>query len=849
MIDFLKTLLPAPQPDVGDQAPPGYMTPEAMKQMREMATALMPGGGVQQPVHHWTQGLSNMANALVGARLLNKVNAQQRMSQVYDAGHQYSDFQNWLRQNPGVWKPGGPTTGNAPTTSNAPTSPLSFAPEGDTAAAPGGDHAIERAAAVGGPWDRTRFGPELDQSPALRMKILRIMANEQGRHPQGTQAIAESLMNRANLYGTSLARQATWFTQGGYYDDRKHPGGIAVENDPDHYAILSRSLNNALGGADTTGYATDNASGKFARDEERTRKFIRTVPNINGETFFRPGWGAPGAAAKYEAIPTGALAYGEDQAAAPSPQAAKTARDAVQMAGATGRGVPTPGVMTAPGVPQTRPVVPNQGGAPMAAPFMQPGAFPFHIPVSPDDFTNAQASGWLSPEQKAVQQQLFLSQGQPITVPTFGGNIAVWRDRNGQMHQQYIPSPQSLDVEGVGKMPYIYVPDPNSPTGMRAEPQPIGGGGASSSQPTPGGPQPPIVGPAQGTSKLEQRARELQQQPQRAPGLPQFVPPSPPPKAAERPPTAPATAPPTAPAPAKALPYAEPDADVEPPQQRLQIPKAPEAKVEEPKAVKVAQSTEPKYAIPDYVRRLIQEKGTLSAEQEMKKGLATGAAKSLTDDYSHTISAGQASSQMLAGPIRTMWTALNSPNFYSGFGGDVVLRLKQVGAALGFKNAAEATELFKKAQADLSLDGLRQKLGGWGAGQIRLAEIHLVNNANANINNSIAANKVLMQIAERVAQRSQQMALDTQDYAAHHGGMVDPNWRLLMQQVYNGDTNPLFSDEEIQNMYNEMSADPYYKMPEVQGGKGAKGGPAPTGPGAMKPGTFTPPPPPPPGYK
>ena len=106
-----------------------------------------------------------------------------------------------------------------------------------------------------------------------------------------------------------------------------------------------------------------------------------------------------------------------------------------------------------------------------------------------------------------------------------------------------------------------------------------------------------------------------------------------------------------------------------------------------------------------------------------------------------------------------------------------------------------------------------------------------------------------MQIAERVAQRSQQMALDTQDYAAHHGGMVDPNWRLLMQQVYNGDTNPLFSDEEIQNMYNEMSADPYYKMPEVQGGKGAKGGPAPTGPGAMKPGTFTPPPPPPPGYK
>jgi hypothetical protein len=45
-------------------------------------------------------------------------------------------------------------------------------------------------------WDRQRFKDELDADPALHMKVLRVMANEQGRHPQGTQGVAESMMNQ-----------------------------------------------------------------------------------------------------------------------------------------------------------------------------------------------------------------------------------------------------------------------------------------------------------------------------------------------------------------------------------------------------------------------------------------------------------------------------------------------------------------------------------------------------------------------------------------------------------------------------------------------------------------------------
>lgn len=151
--------------------------------------------------------------------------------------------------------------------------------------------------------DRSRFRSELERNPALRDKVLRIAANEQGRNPEGTQAIIESMMNRAEMRGTTLAAQARWHSsEGGYYEEGNMGRG-ALEN-PAHRAVLERSLANALGNSNISNYATDNASGDLARRERANGKF--TYQNyFNGETFFSPGWGGgafgPASRSSYEA--------------------------------------------------------------------------------------------------------------------------------------------------------------------------------------------------------------------------------------------------------------------------------------------------------------------------------------------------------------------------------------------------------------------------------------------------------------------------------------------------------------------------------------------------------------------
>jgi hypothetical protein len=141
--------------------------------------------------------------------------------------------------------------------------------------------------------DRSRFAKELEQNPALRDKVMRIAANEQGRHPQGTQSVMESMMNRAEVRGTNLETQARWFRRekGGYYE-MGNMGRGALEN-PGHRAVLERSLSNTLAGGNVSNYATDNSSGGLAARERASGKF-KFQSAAHGETFFSPGWGEPG---------------------------------------------------------------------------------------------------------------------------------------------------------------------------------------------------------------------------------------------------------------------------------------------------------------------------------------------------------------------------------------------------------------------------------------------------------------------------------------------------------------------------------------------------------------------------
>ena len=171
-----------------------------------------------------------------------------------------------------------------PAPGGGPTAPAPEAPP-----APGGAPGAPEPEGVAGRLaaDRAKFKAELDANPALREKVLRIAANEQGKHGLGTQAVIESMMNRASHRGRTLAQEARWTgPERGYYE-RGNMGRGALEN-PEHRAILERSLDATLAGGNVSDFATDNASQALAAKRKRNQE-MEWTKDYGGELFFRPG--------------------------------------------------------------------------------------------------------------------------------------------------------------------------------------------------------------------------------------------------------------------------------------------------------------------------------------------------------------------------------------------------------------------------------------------------------------------------------------------------------------------------------------------------------------------------------
>lgn len=137
--------------------------------------------------------------------------------------------------------------------------------------------------------ERAAFFQYADTHPAYKQRLFDIMGNEQSSHPQGTQAVLESLVNRFNSehLGLNDARTIGWYQQGGYYD---HGGGRGNQ------AVLEQSYQNVKNGANISDYATDNASNTptrnaaegLARREVQTGRF-RNQSQYGGEWLQSPG--------------------------------------------------------------------------------------------------------------------------------------------------------------------------------------------------------------------------------------------------------------------------------------------------------------------------------------------------------------------------------------------------------------------------------------------------------------------------------------------------------------------------------------------------------------------------------
>lgn len=175
---------------------------------------------------------------------------------------------------------------------------------------------------------------------------------------------------------------------------------------------------------------------------------------------------------------------------------------------------------------------------------------------------------------------------------------------------------------------------------------------------------------------------------------------------------------------------------------------------------------------------------------------------------------------------------VHSPDFYSGFGSGFVLagRRALAGLGLGDKNSAAAMEAFEKMRNDLNLASLRTKLGGLG--QIRLAEINMIDSAFANRDNSVAANQALVYMGKKINDRIMQAGQVANDYVAAHGGVADQTLRNRLFNYYK-DT-PLLTDQEVNQFQKMIETEAKPKGPLSAAPPGAAAGGTPPLPPGLK---------------
>jgi hypothetical protein len=135
------------------------------------------------------------------------------------------------------------------------------------------------------------------------------------------------------------------------------------------------------------------------------------------------------------------------------------------------------------------------------------------------------------------------------------------------------------------------------------------------------------------------------------------------------------------------------------------------------------------------------------------------------------------------------------PNFNSGTGADQLLGWKRflaspIGQFFGADpNAAVPQEAFRKIASGNVLNGL--KLATQGMGQIRKSEIDLATKAAMSPDNSIAANRLLVEINDRLYARAEAIADLARSYK---GGHLDPGFDAQARAWDR--QHPLFTEHE-----------------------------------------------------
>lgn len=201
----------------------------------------------------------------------------------------------------------------------------------------------------------------------------------------------------------------------------------------------------------------------------------------------------------------------------------------------------------------------------------------------------------------------------------------------------------------------------------------------------------------------------------------------------------------------------------------------------------------------EYSQAVLQGfKGTMqdfAADTETRKTGATEEAKLGAAKYQSLVESGT-KAQMEIPQLDLLQEQMKDPNFFSGIGEKYNLAYKRLKSAVGLDpEAAVPQEYLRKATAANVLSSLGALKG---LGQIRVAEINMAREAAASPENSVPANRLLVEISKRTHQRNADIAEMAQNYKEKNG-TLDPGFDKQVTAYYK--KNPLFSDAEIKDWH------------------------------------------------
>lgn len=701
--------------------PQNYRNPQDINSTREYAKALMQGSG-QQPVHHWTQGVSNIVSALMGGTLANQANQQQNEAAAVLSG----------RTTPTM--PGS----SAPSFSEGPSS------EG-TKNADTGDSSSKAIAGIesGGRYDA--LGPTTRTGDRAYGKYQVMGANI----PEWTQVALGTAMTPEQFLANPQAQEAVFKNKFGEYTQKYGPEGAAKA-----WFAGEKGMNNP-NAKDVNGMTVAAYADKFR------------------------GLGGNSPAMAFS---------GQDQASSASP--------AVQAVSSALRGEPS-GVQVAAGKgpsPSTQPMVMPNG---QSGPLIDPALVQRRPMYNEGQIRGIMADPTLTQQEKMQYLQMYQQQDQPIAMPYPGGTVLI--DPRNPMRQQFIPELQ----KGIKKLPGgLEYPQFNTitpgPGGIQQNPiqAPAAIGPRSEATPPAAPAAAPQAAPAPSGGPVEAGSGPAPAAPAAASQAPVQV--------ASLDKTAGiAPAPSAAPAP-EITPVAAPGP-------------ANQGAIQLAQALGTGSKPPPGYSQEDW--DAVRGYKNLENKTEIDKDAALKATDAGVKKYD-TLSTQAQNARNLRNNVDLALGMMNDPNMHQGMLSgvqDVWSRFKE--AALGDKFANAPNETFDKLMAGNVLGTMKTALGGLG--QVRLAEIQLLNKANGNRYNTDASNRAVLEISRRGLEKVDQIDGMSQQYMSGDE-VTDPNTGKVLLKANTGpdgeiaprrgldvgfdkivrkwtNDNPSFTPEEIKN--------------------------------------------------